>query len=368
MREEELFIPASTIKLLTGYTVLKTLGEGYRFQTRFYLDRNNVLYVKGGGDPVLTSESLLEAVKAMKAQGLSKVTKYVLDDSDFQLESSITPGSENSIRSYDVANGALAVNFNSIAIRKKANGQITAGEPQTPVTQIAREIGRQLPAGTHRVNPEAFQLTGNTPSHLRYSGELLHELMRQEGIDSTPMLTTGTVPSSATLFYIHYSARTVREVVQSCLRFSNNFIANQLILVAAAKRYGYPANWEKTRQLLETTAYEDLQIPAGQIRIEEGSGLSRQTVATPKALLRILEGFVPYRSLLPVKFDAQVKSGTMKSIYCYAGYIDSRQGPVLFALLLNQSRNTRDQLLKSLVRRIDRALISSHQYKTVYGK
>lgn len=368
LHEEKLFIPASTIKLLTSYTVLKTLGENYRFKTRFYIDKNSVLYVKGGGDPVLTSESLLEAVRTMKSHGLLKISEYVLDDSSFKLESSRTPGSENSTNPYDVANGALAVNFNSIAIRKHANGTVSSGEPQTPVTQLAREIGRQLPVGMHRVNPEAFQLRGNTPSHLRYSGELLHELFAQEGVDSTQQLRTGKVPSTAKLLYTHYSTQTVREIVRSCLHFSSNFIANQLILVAAAERYGYPASWQKTRKLMEATAFNELQIPDGQIHIEEGSGLSRQTVATPLALLRILEGFKQYRSLLPIKFDAQVKSGTMKSIYCYAGYIESRQGPVLFALLLNQNKNTRDQLLRSLVRKIDTEMISSQQHKRVFGK
>lgn len=368
LREEELFIPASTIKLLTGYTVLKTLGEDYRFTTQFYTDSNNVLYVRGGGDPMLTSEALLEAVRAMKARGLTRVAEYVLDDTNFQLESALAPGSENSARSYDVGNGAFAINFNSIAIRKHANGQVTSGEPQTPLTHIAREIGRQLPCGLHRVNPEAFALAGKLPSHLRYSGEVLHELSRREGIDSTLQLRTGTVPPTAKLLYTHYSQLTAREIVQSCLRFSNNFVANQLILVAAAEEYGYPANWRKTKTLLESTAYGDLQIPDGQIHIEEGAGLSRHTVATPTALLKILEGFEQYRGLLPVKFDAQVKSGTMDSIYCYAGYIESRQGPVLFALLLNQSRNTRDQLLRSLVRKIDIELIPSQHHKNVFAK
>ena len=368
LHEEELFIPASTIKLLTGYTVLKTLGEDYRFRTRFYVDKNNVLYVKGGGDPVLTSEVLLDAVRTMKQHGLTKISEYVLDDSAFQLESVTTPGSENSSRSYDVANGALAVNFNSIAIRKHANGQVTSGEPQTPMTHMAREIGRQLPSGLHRVNPAAFALQGNLPSHLRYSGELLHELFKKEGVESTLQLRTGTVPSTARLIHTQYSSQTVREVVQSCLRFSNNFIANQLILVASAKSYGYPASWEKTRNLLENTASDELQIPREQIRIMEGSGLSRQTLATPSALLKVLEAFEPYRDLLPIKLDAQVKSGTMDSIYCYAGYIESQHGPVLFALLLNQTRNTRDQLLRSLVRKIDLKLIQTQQHKTIYVK
>jgi transposase InsO family protein len=37
---------------------MEVLGRDYRFETRFYLDNKRVLYVRGGGDPYLTSEEL----------------------------------------------------------------------------------------------------------------------------------------------------------------------------------------------------------------------------------------------------------------------------------------------------------------------
>jgi D-alanyl-D-alanine carboxypeptidase/D-alanyl-D-alanine-endopeptidase (penicillin-binding protein 4) len=48
---DEPFVPASVTKIVTAWLALEVLGGDYRFQTRFYLDKDRVLYVRGGGDP-----------------------------------------------------------------------------------------------------------------------------------------------------------------------------------------------------------------------------------------------------------------------------------------------------------------------------
>src|SRR5215470_18300578 len=44
---DEPFVPASITKIVTAWVALEVLGGDYRFQTRFYLDKNRVLYVRG---------------------------------------------------------------------------------------------------------------------------------------------------------------------------------------------------------------------------------------------------------------------------------------------------------------------------------
>src|SRR5262249_5472862 len=55
---DEPFVPASVTKIVTAWLALEVLGADYRFKTRFYLDNNRMLYVRGGGDPFLVSEEL----------------------------------------------------------------------------------------------------------------------------------------------------------------------------------------------------------------------------------------------------------------------------------------------------------------------
>lgn len=347
-RADQPFIPASTIKLLTAYTALTTLGDDFRFTTSFSIDADRILYIQGGGDPVLTTESLIQVARELKNRGVTRISAYVLDDSAFQLEQPFADGSENSVNPYDVNNSGLAVNFNSIAILKKKDGSVASAEEQTPLTPLGREIAGKLPPGRHRVNIDAFRLRSTTPLSLRYSAELLHALLAREGVDSRPVIRQGSIPRRARLIYQHSSLQTVREIVTACLHVSNNFMANQLALTAGAVHYGYPATWEKSRRLLTLYAREKLEIPSDELQVREGSGLSRQTRVTPAAMLKILRAFEPYRELLPQREGAQLKSGSMKGVYCYAGYMDSSEGSLLFAMLLNQQENTRQELMTRL--------------------
>lgn len=350
-RASELFVPASTIKLLTAYSALKTLGPDYRFTTEFYLDPHQVLYIRGGGDPVLTTESLIVAARELKRLGVSRVSGYVLDDYQFELERPLPNGSENSTNPYDVANSGLAVNFNSIGIVKAKDGTLTSAEELTPLTPLGREIGQLLKPGKHRVNINAFPLRSATPLPLRYSAELFHALLAREGVKAEAIIRRGKVPADAKLLYVHKSPEPLVEIVRACLHVSNNFIANQLALTAGAKQYGYPATWEKARRMLTYFARNRIGISAKELQVVEGSGLSRQTRMTPVAMLKLLRAFEPYRTLLPEKHGTQIKSGTMNSVYCYAGYLDNPEGTVFFAFMLNQPVNTRQELLSSLGKR-----------------
>ena len=56
---DEPFVPASVTKIVTAWLAIEVLGKDYRFQTKFYLDKARVLYVRGGGDPMLVSDCLL---------------------------------------------------------------------------------------------------------------------------------------------------------------------------------------------------------------------------------------------------------------------------------------------------------------------
>ena len=347
-RVDELFVTASTIKLLTALAAIDSLGEGYRFTTSFYLTADKILYVRGSGDPFLTSEYLYQAMMALRERGVSRISGYVLDDSVFALEHELPEGSENSHNPYDAPNGGLAVNFNSISIIRQANGTVGSGEAQTPTMSITREIGTLLPRGTHRININHFPLNGTISPQLRYSAELLHSLAGKAGIESSLMVRRGRVADGMEPLFTFVSPRTLRENIRSCLHYSSNFVANQLLLAAAGAQFKTPATWEQAHRMLKGYGEERLGLTSASFSVTEGSGLSRKNRMTPQAMLRLLEAFTPYRDLLPRKWGALVKSGTMASVYCYAGYLEEEKATVSFAFLLNQEENTRNKLLDAL--------------------
>jgi D-alanyl-D-alanine carboxypeptidase/D-alanyl-D-alanine-endopeptidase (penicillin-binding protein 4) len=92
---------------VTAWLALEVLGADYRFQTRFYLDKERVLYVRGGGDPFLISEELaLLGTRLVAAVGKQPLTGIVLDASYYPADLHI-PGVEDSNEAYNALNSAL---------------------------------------------------------------------------------------------------------------------------------------------------------------------------------------------------------------------------------------------------------------------
>ncbi|MEE4314090.1 MAG: D-alanyl-D-alanine carboxypeptidase [Desulfofustis sp.] len=348
-RSSEYFVPASTIKIATALVALKILGPGYRFATDIYLRGDGRLCIKGYGDPFLTTERVREIAAELKARGLRRVNGLVLDDTSFALDEP-ADGSENSTNPYDAPGGALVVNFNALPLLKQQSGAITSPEAQLPVLPLTKEIGTRLPAGHHRVNVAAFDSPGALDTPLRYVAELFSALLRLEGIDVSGTAVRGSVDAADLLLLRYVGPKTTAEIIRACLKHSNNYIANQLFLSAGASRHGYPATWEKARQTATDILVNRYHLPADQFQLIEGSGLSRRTRVTPTFMIALLEAFKPHADLLSPLQGIPLKSGTMRNIYCYAGYFSQEHRLDPFVILLNQPPNTRRELLGLLHR------------------
>lgn len=349
-RPHELFTPASTLKILTSLAALTVLGEGYQFETHFFIDLQNNLYIKGYGDPFLTSEAILDIAHALRKRNITKISSIYLDSSSFNLAGEIA-GESNSANPYDAPNSALAVNFNSLPIQVLQDGTVLSGEPQTPTIPLMEDIAKHLGPGRHRVNVAAFAPDSDSISSVRYAGELFTAIFKSASIRCEGVSHRGTVPPTLKPVYIHYGRKTAKEAVKSCLRYSNNFIANQLFLVSGAQVFNFPATWDKSRSFLTAFISTTLALPTDEIVFQEGSGLSRLNQMSPAALITILNHFKPYAELLNHRGDILIKSGTLEGVYCYAGYFAINKELIPYTLLLNQPKNTRDALLQELLKK-----------------
>ncbi len=346
-REQDLFIPASTLKVLTCLVALEKLGKEYRFETHFFLDEQNNLYIKGYGDPFLTSEIIKDIGIKLAELGIKQLQSLFLDDSSFALNGE-TAGIENSANPYDAPNGALAVNFNALPVQVKKDGTIDSGEPQTPLIGLMTEAGARLLPGFYRINIDTLSRPGQLSPALRYTGELFTVLFKQAGINISKGYSKKLVPNGLKPSYVYRSIKSLDEIIRACLKNSNNFIANQLFLTCGVKSFGLPATWDKSRQAFALFIDKTLQLSPKQITVFEGSGLSRLNRVSPASLLTILYHFKPYSELLHKKDGILLKSGTMKDVYCYAGYFPQGNNLTPFAILLNQSKNNRIKILELL--------------------
>ncbi len=345
--EDSLFIPASTIKIATALTALEILGPAHRFKTEFYLRHGTTLCIKGYGDPYLISERIGDIAATLKKKGLSRVEKIIVDDHYFSLDGP-ADGSENSANPYDARNGALSVNFNSIALARHADGSVTSAEPQTPMLTLTADIGSLICAGSQRVNVSAYTARNESITPLRYAAELFAQMLRNQGVVVAHAYGRGKIDRRDRLIYTYYSEKTLADMLRGCLEHSNNFIANQIFLSLGAVRFGPPATWEKARRALAEVLAVQALLDETQYAIVEGSGLSKKNRITPAAMIQVLETFRPYADLLPRRDGILRKSGTMSGVYAYSGYFNSGERLDPFVILLNQSANHRDLVFKNL--------------------
>lgn len=327
-RVDEPFVPASTIKIATAVCTLHELGPSYRFSTDIYQTENGRLFVKGYGDPVLISEELALIAANVVRRGVRRVTGIALDDSYFA-EDIVIDGVERSAHPFDALNSALLVNFNTIHVRKFRNGRIESAEPQTPLTPIASRMVRRLPVGTHRVN-----LSHDPGLALQQVGELLAAFLDREGVRVEGPIGRGKTPPLARLLYRHASSHRLPDILRGMLDYSTNLTANQLFLAMGANRFGPPATVAKGVRVMADCLRE--HVGWNEVRVAEGSGLSRRTLVTPRQMMQLLRHFAPYKELLPVKEEVFVaKTGTLNGANAFAGYFPTTRGEARFVILVN---------------------------------
>jgi len=342
------FVPASIVKIATSLTALRILGPQYSFETHFFRDANQNLYIKGFGDPFLISEEVAIIVRELKKLGCKRINNIYLDDTAFNIAVA-ADGSGASDNPYDAQNNALAVNFNTVNIKKDQSGKISSAEVQTPTLPLMIELAEDLEPGTHRINISKDK-AGSHEIINRYTGELFRAFQHKEKIPGKGIIAFGKTPDNLIPYYKHYSSKVLEDTIAPLMLYSNNFIANQLFLAVGAKLYGFPATWEKSRKATADTLLNEFGIFASEIKIIEGSGLSRKNLVSPYAMILLLDLFKPYSGFLPQEDGKFLKSGTLKGVYSYGGYFGGNKDKDLdsFVLILNQNKNFRERLLQEL--------------------
>jgi D-alanyl-D-alanine carboxypeptidase/D-alanyl-D-alanine-endopeptidase (penicillin-binding protein 4) len=339
----EMFVPASIVKIATSLAALRILGPRYRFETYLFMDAKQNLYIKGFGDPFLISEEVAIIVRELKKLGCQRINDIYLDDTAFNL-AMLADGSGSTDNPYDAQNSSLAVNFNTVNIRKDKAGNVHSAEEQTPTLPLMAELAEDLEPGIHRINISRSTSENNDIIN-RYVGELFRAFQHKENIAGRGIVTSRTIPADLSPFYIHRSSRTLEEILGPLMLYSNNFIANQLFLAAGTAQYGYPATWKKSRRAVADTLQHEFNLSESEIKIIEGSGLSRKNRVSPHAMIELLDSFKPYGTLLPQDGGRFVKSGTLKGVYSYGGYFIKKEELDSFVLILNQNINNRDRIL-----------------------
>ena len=434
------FIPASNTKLFTAALALDRLGGDYRFSTSLRIQSPpnaqgvlaGDLLVVGGGDPTRAArlnggsweKAFAPLVAAVQARGIRRIKGNLLcDESRFRGPPYGSGwGWDDLAQYYGAAVSALTAEDNSLQVSALPGSRVgdparlellplTAGltlvstvttgpTNALPRLEVARlpgervlEVSGTVPLGSERAVEEAA-----VADPARWFGELFREAMRRQGItvdgeirvlraadriarplDESTWTELAAVPSPA-----------VGEVVREMMKPSQNLYAQLLWLAAGSEAERYPREGEEDVKSATTTEEAGQKVmnlflqrhgfPAQEVVLEEGSGLSRKNLVSPRAVIQLLElmprhawgeawmaslpvggvdGSLKRRFLQPpTRGNVQAKTGTLRYVNSLSGYLTNSVGePLVFSILINNfvppaggrsSREEMDQLVELL--------------------
>lgn len=334
-------IPASILKILTSLAAMETLGEGYRFSTRYSFDaKSHDLYIKGFGDPLFISEVIEPfSCEIISRTGLKQIRNIIVDQTYFSQDIKI-PGKSFTLNPYDASVGALCANFNTIFFKwDEEKKKFISAESQTPLLPVFLEDIRKTNLKNGRIVFYGEQAR-------LYPGRLIKYFLEKNGIPVTGKITEGRMVSSSGNIHTFLSPFRLQEIVRELLKYSNNFIANQIVLTMGAEIIGPPASLNKGIKILNSYAKNEVEID---INLIEGSGLSRENRISPDQMLKVLMAFMPYHTLLNHEENDLFKTGTLEKVRTRAGYLireDDRLYP--YVIMTNGENKSYDAILKKL--------------------
>jgi len=387
---DDLLNPASNVKLFTAAAALAILGTDYRFETEFMLDdgpggsRAKVLYVRGKGDPSITTERLFGIVGELFHAGLREVGDIVLDDSWFDRDR-LAPGfdQENSDRAYMAPTGALSLNWNTITVYLRSGERIGSGanvelEPPSEyfvvekAVSTAARLGRRFSVqsqplgdrqrlivrGTVPLDRGSIAVWKKIDNPPLYFGYTLKRMLADHGVKIRGKVRLGPVPPHARLLYVSQSD-TFDLILKRLMKVSSNFVAEQLIKTLAAEQKGPPGNFSNGIKVVEDFLEKQAGIPRGTYVMRNGSGLNdtnRFSAAQITRLLKVMYDRFPVApeflsslgiagkdGTLRYRFEGsdavgrlRGKTGTLEKVSSLSGYVQSIGGEKFcFAVIVN---------------------------------
>lgn len=341
-------IPASILKIFTSLVALHYLGDDYRFPTEFYLDQQMNLKIKGYGDPLLISEvvSKISQILAVLLKKSNPLNNLVLDDSYFRQPLTI-PGITSSAQPYDAPNGALCVNFNTVAFQRTAKGYVSA-EPQTPLLPF---VIKKIKASKLKAGRIVFSHHGNEISI--YAGLLFQYFLNEQGIRFNGKVKLGRVNAEVDrLIYRYEALNSLNQNVVRLLEHSNNFMTNQLLIATGAQIIGPPGTLAKGVKI--ATDYANHVLGIADMTIVEGSGISRDNKVSAIQMDRVLQEFLPYHYYMRRAGREYYKTGTLYGVSTRAGYIRRANGRLCrYVIMLNTRGKSTEPLALKLLRILD---------------
>lgn len=400
---ESFFIPASNVKLLTTAVALHRLGTNYRIRTSVYQLAGGVLRVVGRGDPSLQNAQLKDLAQQLKRQGMRKIQQLIVDDRYFQGDKiNLTWDWQDVQSDYGTAVNSLILNQNAVELTLSPQqvGQplriswVDVGVPgaNSGVTALGT-TSSVIASRQWQVENTAVTASLGTPNSLAVTavlGQPLLQIKGQLAVNAEPEIIGLPIPNPAQYFLASFQQALLAEGISVKEAFvssqsmidgqeiasveslplarllvetnqdSNNLYAEVLLRILGVSGSGDTAELG-IKKIKETLT--SLGVNPESYNLIDGSGLSRQNLVSPEAIVQTLKRMAQtpeaaiYRASLstagvsgtlrrrflntPVQGNLQGKTGTLTGVSALSGYLDVPGfQPLVFSLIINQSNQS----------------------------
>lgn len=382
--------PASALKLFTMAASLNELGGDYKFQTAFYKDKNNNIYLKLSGDPLLKTADIEQLAKNLKQNHKGKINKIYIDDSVIDMlpypngwmSDDIWPNSPK-ISPYMIDFNTVKVDF--LLSEDKKDLRIVQKSPykfsfvnklqtgsKTDFTFIEDETHNTIDViGTISSSVTDKPVPVLNPRY--FFCQKMNEAINKAGIRFTDKFQFAKTPKDVVL--IAKFERPADEVIKHILQTSDNIGAEMVFKVAGGKFANENGLIKNSAMAAGTTQnginmfinyYQNLGLDPRQVRITDGSGVSRYNAMNvdwmTDALSKIgfdFEKFLPTggvgtldKRLREIKGCVYLKTGTLVGSSSLVGIIKTKDNVYYYASnIMSYNRN------KSLVKAAEDEII-----------
>lgn len=378
--------PASNQKLLTTAAALNFLGPSYRFKTLLYADSGAVsdsvvsgnLYLKGFGDPGLSTADLHHMVDELTTLGIGLIEGDIVCDDTYFDSLRVGVGwmwDDGPVGGYYSPISALALNSNTVELRIRPgeypeepvrvrmlpptaymtidNQAVTLSRPDSAMELEVRrdplrnrvEVLGGMPVGT---SEETYLVDVVDPA--LYAGTVFHEMLAGAGIEVRGRVLKGVVPDSVVVLLVHESAP-LSQAVQYTNKESHNLSAEMLLKGVGAAFMGPPGTAEKGLDAIRLM-FTEIGVDTSRLEIVDGSGVSRYNLISPDILIEWLRAayenprwgaeFVASLPIAgvdgtlenrmrgtPAEGVLRAKTGSLAGISSLAGYTTTEDGETL---------------------------------------
>ncbi|HXP92995.1 MAG TPA: D-alanyl-D-alanine carboxypeptidase/D-alanyl-D-alanine-endopeptidase [Candidatus Binatia bacterium] len=380
---EEGFVPASTLKLVTGSTAIARLGKDFRFHTSIVanvtapdaIDGDVVL--RGGGDPLLRASDIDAAAATIAARGVRAIHGGIAIDVSAFDRVPYAPGWMIEDIPYDFSAIVSGVMLEENTVTVHVAAATSAGAPATlGITPLTSAIVLENATVTGVAGSEdtldvqrdgsAIRITGSIPAGkeetiaaavpdpVAYATDVFARALVTHGVtfdppQVVPHILSAAVPN-ATVLWTHDSDPLVR-LLQWFWPHSDNLVGEALLKTLALSARGAPGT-SAGGVAVEQAFLRGTGIDPATLAIVDGSGLSRYDAITPRAYVTLMQSDWngPNRQIfldaLPrVEERVYAKSGSMTHVWNLAGFVmTKRHGPVTFALMCDNFVGSMDAL------------------------